>query len=252
MQVATTQEAQPLLLWMLPGLDGTGELLAPLAARLRDRFDAETIAYPPTPAGYRQLAHILAPKLPRDRDFLILGESFAGPLALELAASRPPGLRGVVLSASFARFPHASLRALAPLVRMLPANGAPMSLITRFLLGRWDEPRCRHWLLEAIGGVPPAALKGRVLAALGVDATAALRVLDVPLLYLRASQDRVVGHAASRAVLDLKPDAVVVDVEGPHFLLQVATDACAATIAAFARRFVTGTTGPGTSPPRSR
>lgn len=252
MQVATTQEAQPLLLWMMPGLDGTGELLAPLAARLRDRFDAQTVAYPPTPAGYRQLAHILAPRLPRDRDFLIVGESFAGPLALELAALRPPGLRGLVLSAAFARYPHAALRALAPLVRVLPARLAPMSLITRFVLGRWDEPRCRRWLLEAIGGVPPAVLKGRVLASLTVDATAALRSLDVPLLYLRASQDRVIGHAPSRAILAARPDAVVVDVEGPHFLLQVATDACAATIAAFARRFVTGTAGPGTSPPPPR
>ncbi|HET7842522.1 MAG TPA: alpha/beta hydrolase [Xanthomonadales bacterium] len=221
------------LLWMLPGLDGTGRLLEPIAARLGDAFDVEVVAYPQTPIGYAQLAHILAPRLPRDRAFAIVGESFAGPLALMLAALRPPGLRAVVLSASFARYPHAMLRGLAPVVRALPARAAPMELMTRFLLGRFDAPRCRDWLLGAIRGVPPDVLKARVLAALGVDATHALRTIDVPLLCLRASDDRVVGNGAARAIAEAKPGATIVDVDGPHFLLQVATDACAAAIATF-------------------
>lgn len=231
-----TDHANRTLLWMLPGLDGTGRLLEPIARRLGDAFDVEVVAYPQTPIGYAQLAHVLAPRLPRDRAFAIVGESFAGPLALMLAATRPPGLRAVVLSASFARYPHAMLRGLAPLVRALPARAAPMALATRFVLGRFDEPRCREWLLTAIGDVPLDVLKARVLAALTADATDALRAVDVPLMYLRASRDRVVGDGAASAIVALKPGTTIVDVDGPHFLLQVATDACATAIAAFLGR----------------
>ena len=38
-------------------------------------------------------------------DFVVVGESFSGSLALMLATRRPVGLRGVVLCASFVRFP---------------------------------------------------------------------------------------------------------------------------------------------------
>jgi len=231
----TSTADRPLLL-LLPGMDGTGRLLQPLAARLRDVLECRIVEYPHETPGYDALTELLAPQLPQSREFVLLGESFAGPIALALAARRPAGLRGVVLSASFVRYPHDVLRALASLVRVLPARAAPMPLVTRYLLGRWDSEPCRHWLLEAIGDVPPEVLRDRVVAALDVDATAALREVEVPLLYLRASDDRVIGRGPADEIVALARDATIVDVEGPHFLLQVATDACADAILAFVRK----------------
>jgi len=222
-------------------MDGTGRLIEPLAARMQGEFDTTIVEYPRAESSYEKLVQLAVERLPRDRDFVIVGESFAGPIALRLAAQRPAGLRGVVLSASFARYPVAMLRALAPLVRVLPARAAPMTMLTKFVLARWDEPTCRRWLLDNIEGVPADVLRARVAAALAVDATPALGAIDVPLLYLRASQDRVIGrHPADEIVASVR-DATIVEVDGPHFLLQVATDACAAAIDAFARQLVGAT-----------
>ena len=234
--MTTMESAQRPLLLLLPGMDGTGRLLQPLAARLGDGIEHRIVEYPRETLGYDALTELLARQLPQGRDFMLLGESFAGPIALALAARRPAGLCGVVLSASFVRYPHDVLRALASLVRVLPARAAPMPLVTRFVLGRWDSPECRRWLLEAIGDVPPEVLRARVAAALDVDATAALRDVDVPILYLRASDDRVIGRRPADEIVAIARDATIVDVDGPHFLLQVATDACAAAIVAFCRR----------------
>ncbi|MGQ0798894.1 MAG: serine aminopeptidase domain-containing protein [Pseudomarimonas sp.] len=58
--------------------------------------------------------------LPRSEPYFLLGESFGGPLAIALAARQPRGLLGLVLCASFARYPIESLRAAAFLARVAP------------------------------------------------------------------------------------------------------------------------------------
>lgn len=93
-------------LLLLPGMDGTGRLFAPLLAALPPDIDGEPVAYPPDePLGYEGLLPLVEAAAARGGDFVVVGESFSGPLALLLAARSPPGLRGVVLCATFIRFP---------------------------------------------------------------------------------------------------------------------------------------------------
>src|SRR5262245_11899688 len=93
-------------LLLLPGADGTGILFAPLLSALPPALQPLVVRYPPDqPLGYADLLPLVEEAVPASGDFLVLGESFSGPLALLLAARRPPGLRGVILCASFARNP---------------------------------------------------------------------------------------------------------------------------------------------------
>jgi pimeloyl-ACP methyl ester carboxylesterase len=46
---------------------------------------------------YDELLPLVLEHLPTDRPFVVLGESFSGPLAIRIAAVRPPCLRALVL-----------------------------------------------------------------------------------------------------------------------------------------------------------
>src|SRR5271155_2151701 len=93
---------KPVSLILLPGLDGTGLLFQPLVAALPAAIQPRIVRYP----GHRHLTyHELLPlvmdALPQSGPFILLGESFGGPLATMVAAERPPGLVGLILCASF-------------------------------------------------------------------------------------------------------------------------------------------------------
>jgi pimeloyl-ACP methyl ester carboxylesterase len=91
---------------LLPGMDGTGRLFGPLLRILPPGLEAAVVAYPADrPCGYAELLPLVEAAVPDGGEFLILGESFSGPLASLLAARRPRRLRGVILCASFARSP---------------------------------------------------------------------------------------------------------------------------------------------------
>lgn len=56
------------------------------------------VSYPPDQSlGYRDLAHLVRSRLPKDEPFILLAESFSGPIALALAADPPPQLKALIL-----------------------------------------------------------------------------------------------------------------------------------------------------------
>jgi pimeloyl-ACP methyl ester carboxylesterase len=118
-------------------------------------------------------------QLPTDRPFHLLGWSFSGPLALLAAAERPPGLRGVVLAASFVKTPVPYLprwvhRLATPaLFRFYPAASR-----AKALLGGYGTREVRRLLAEAHAFAGTEALACRARAALSIDATAALACLS--------------------------------------------------------------------------
>jgi pimeloyl-[acyl-carrier protein] methyl ester esterase len=60
----------------------------------------------------------------------------------------------------------------------------------------------------------------RIDSVLHVDATEAFTRLAQPVLYLRATRDRVVSRRCAELIRKLGPSTRVVDVAGPHLLLQ--------------------------------
>src|ERR1051325_2082913 len=91
---------------LLPGLDGTGTLFRPLLDHLPPELHPLVVTYPPEePIGYDELLPRVLDHLPTSTPFVLLGESFSGPLALMVAARSPTGLRVVIVCASFVRNP---------------------------------------------------------------------------------------------------------------------------------------------------
>jgi pimeloyl-ACP methyl ester carboxylesterase len=72
--------------------------------------------------------------------------------------------------------------------------------------------------------VPPQVIRQRLRAVAEVDVRPLLARVEVPVLYLRASEDRLVPSPAS-AELAAIPRLRVAEIEGPHFLLQASPSA---------------------------
>lgn len=223
-------------LLLLPGMDGTGRLFSPLLRALPPSLHGIPVAYPcDRPCGYDELLPLVEAAVPRGRDFLVLGESFSGPLAVLLASRKPPGLKGVVLCASFARSPLPSFAGyFRGLVRPLWFRATPRPLVRRVLLGRFGSPPLARMVEEAVAAVHPAVMAARARAVLGVDVGAALRACPVPMLYLAAREDRLVSRRSFAHIKRLRPGIEAATLTGPHLLLQAAPEAAARVIRSFA------------------
>lgn len=217
---------------ILPGLDGTGELLTEFAAALAPELEATIVSYPrDISLDYAQLTALVAERLPSEGPFVLIAESFSGPIAIELAARKPEGLIGLALCASFARAPKSPiLRSFEALQRVLPAKRLPIGLAMPWLMGRWSTREWARRVRDEVRSVSPETIRTRLRAVADVDVTAMIAQIDCPLLYLKGSHDRLVGDAGWLAIRERSRNAVCIEIEGPHFLLQAKPEECAAAI----------------------
>ena len=85
---------------LLPGMDGTGILFEPLLDALPQGWTAQVVRYPPDkPLGYESLLDVVLHAIEGNEPFMLVGESFSGPLALMAALGKPAGLQAVILCA---------------------------------------------------------------------------------------------------------------------------------------------------------
>ena len=218
---------------VLPGLDGMAALRSEFCAQLSPEFDACAIEYPADLVRYDDLFNWIKANLP-GQDYIIVAESFSGPLAIQIAAERPSQLKGLVFVASFAKAPRKLPAAVLGLLRLVPFHLKVFSVMAQpVMMGRWSNAAFTKLFHDTNQKVPGSTIRGRIGEVLSVDCTAKLALIDVAYIYLGASHDRPVPrHAAD----DFRQVAQSVGiVEGPHFLLQAVPKAAAEHVEAFVR-----------------
>jgi pimeloyl-ACP methyl ester carboxylesterase len=221
---------------MLPGLDGTGKLFANVLEELAGSIETQVIRYPTEePLGYAELESRVRGELPRGRPFVILGESFSGPIAIRIAAYPPPGLTGLILCATFARNPYPWLRWARHLTFLVPLKSLPRWVRALIMWGRDSSGRIPAQSDRAIADVAARVVHRRIAEILRVDASEALRRVRLPSLILYATRDRVIPAAATRWLRAQLPAAAQAPIDGPHLLLQARPRECAAAIEQFLR-----------------
>ena len=220
---------------LLPGLDGTGVLFRPFIEHLPAELTPSVVSYPSDKQlSYSDLLSIVLESLPREEPFVLLGESFGGPLALMAAATRPRGLTAVVLSATFVqnptllRFPW-----LAPIVRPFAFRRYSQFTAVKALLGQYSTPELRALTKEAIGAVRPEVIAHRVRSVVKVNVEKELVECPVPILYLRGSRDLVVPRRNAREIQKLLPSVRVSTMNAPHMILQTQPAASVEAISDF-------------------
>ena len=224
---------------LLPGMDGSGELLRGFVAALPKGFETETLWYPADRwMSYGELAGTLRGAISVDEPFVLVAESFGTPLAILIAALNPPNLQGIVLCAGFATSPVRGWKRelameLAPLVSHVTMPG----FVAKYLLVGDEAPRALvESVTDAVSWVPPKVMCSRVREMLCVDVRAELAQVKVPILYVQPTQDRLVDPACMEEIRLVKP-ARTVTIEGPHLLLQTEPALSADAVAGFVQDF---------------
>lgn len=210
---------------LLPGMDGTGELLAPLAKRLSTYRPVHLVNYPADRfMNYEQLVSYVSDRLPDDR-FVILGESFSGPIAIEIAAAHRR-CAGLILAASFAR--HPLPRLLAAFSGLLDLKWMPSRVVVAALMGSAATPEIGQRLRQVLAELPRDIIRARAREVLQVDKRRRLSEITCPMLCLHGRSDRLVGKRYVEEIVAARPGCQVRWLDSSHMLL--ATDAGAAAV----------------------
>ncbi|MBI4819236.1 MAG: alpha/beta hydrolase [Deltaproteobacteria bacterium] len=204
---------------LLPGMDGTGRLFAPLIPHLSSALGARIVAFPPDePQTYEQLLDAIP--IPAGT-FCIIAESFSGPIGIGLAARHPDRVRGLVLVATFVESPSTLARWVPTwLSRLLFELRMPNFALRTALLGKTPGLDQLLELRAALRAVKPTVLAARLAAVAAVDAKDQLACSTAPLMYLGGRRDRLVGQKALSQVKRLRPDVTTHVLDAPHLVLQ--------------------------------
>jgi pimeloyl-[acyl-carrier protein] methyl ester esterase len=231
----TGHHSKAMTLVLLPGLDGTGLLFQPLVDALPESIESIIVRYPGDRwLTYEQLLPIVLATLPKDEPFLLLGESFSGPLGIMIAATHPPGLLGLILVASFIQSPRRFLRPAISLFSRAPLFSLYLPYKhLKAIINRCYTPQHRELLSQMQQLVRPHVIAARVRIVFQVNAEPALRACNVPMLYIQATKDQVVPARNLRLIQKIKPVLEVVKIDSPHMVLQRFPDGAAQAIARF-------------------
>lgn len=158
-------------------------------------------------------------QMPRKRPFVLLAESFSGPIGLQLIAEPPANLVGVLFVATFARHPSPFLLDVG---RYLPP---------RFLLTLFSKTPIGKFFGLSGASSAAVAIFQNALKTVKLDVLAnRLKILSElppppetafsgPCLYLQASADRLVPSRAVAPLQQLLPQLQIEQIRGPHVIL---------------------------------
>ncbi len=211
-------------------MDGTGELLTSLVSRLSGRRLVQVIAYPADkPLSYDDLVAFVLERAPKER-FVILGESFSGPIAIEIAAMERRVV-GLILASSFARHPLPIQ--FAPFAQLFDMKWVPTSVVVAALLGSTGMPELKARLTRVLARVPREIIRARLAEVLRVDKLKRLREITCPMLCLHGRFDRLVTKKSLDEIRSAQPGCKVHWLDASHMLLETHADAAAEAINQF-------------------
>jgi pimeloyl-ACP methyl ester carboxylesterase len=228
---------------LLPGMDGTGELFAGFVAALPDTFETTTVRYPiDICLGYPDLISFVESAIQSAEPFVLLAESFSTPVAIHFASRKPPGLKGLVICAGFASSPMRGWRrSIASL--LVPAFfnfSLPEFALKYWLVGRNPPLALLASVRRAISSVKRGVLATRMRSILACDVRQELGQIDVPILYIQATHDRLVPALCFQEILKTKPQVSLVRISAPHFILQREPQRAAEAVLRFTRELRPG------------
>jgi pimeloyl-ACP methyl ester carboxylesterase len=212
---------------LLPGLDGTGLLFKPFIEALPKNIETLVISYPRIKKqSYCELVSYVTAQLPEE-DYVLVGESFSGNIAYQIALGNPKHLKSVIFVASFLSSPRPLLLTL---VNMLPAKilfavPPPKFIIKAFMFGTSAKNNIIQLFLEALKQVSPDVLSFRLKEI--KDLQLSSQPCEVKATYIQATNDYLVPKKSVTSFENLFSNFRVVKVTGSHFILQSKPVECA-------------------------
>jgi len=207
------------LLVLLSGMDGTGELFTEFLSY----YDEDHLVISLSKSGpqdYVTLASVINKQLPTE-DYILLAESFSGGIVPELLKLNPSYLKGVIFVASFLSTRNKYLLSIAKFLPIKALASAPLSNVFYKLLffGKSASKELLSKFVCVIKSISNQVLKDR----LEVMSTQQLPQItfDIPSIYVRALSDSLISPQKAREFTKVFTNINYIEIEGPHFILQV-------------------------------
>jgi len=222
-------------------MEGSGEFFAPLLQFLGASINTQVIPFPQDNVlTYEQLTDFVKKQVPLHTPYVLLGESFSGPIAVSIAAPKPPNLIGLILVGTFIRSPLPLPPSLWNTVCRLPPSWLPFRFVAWFLLNGYGTRELLSQLYTVLSGIPDRVMQERLRSILEVDVSKEATAINVPMLYIRASQDKIVPRSASELILSFQPAMQIAEMNGPHFILQIQPKTATGIILRFIQGLIDG------------
>ena len=201
-------------------MDGTGELFKPALASFPANLKPIPVAFPNDRiVDYNGLVDLLLPRFQGEPRFLLLGESFSGPLVLKIASRRLKGLAGVILLNSFVTSPVPRWISFLPL-RLLFSFPPPKLALREFLVG-YDAPAdLVEFVRSTVRKVPARILSARVKEVAKCDLQADFANCPCTILWIHSQDDHVVSPRNLTNQFQDNPNITWHKLRGPHLLFQ--------------------------------
>ena len=223
-------------LLLLPGLDGTGELFAPFLRVWPPDPQPLVVDYPRDRfLNYAGCLDHVFERLAGDEDFIVVAESFSGPVGIALAARAPERVKALILCATFASAPrdgilNSLIRIFAPVTFNFPA---PRFVVHQFLLNGDRDPELLLRVCKNKSRVSARVMAERLRLVMSCDVREDLRRVQCPVLYLQAARDRLIDPSAGNKIREIQPAMKIVRIDAPHFILQSKPADAARAISSF-------------------
>lgn len=217
---------------LLPGLDGTGILFKPFLSHLHG-IDSTVIPLPMTgDQRYETLTHYVASQLP-DEPFILLAESFSGPIAAKLIASGRYKIKRAIFVATFLTPPRRFLLGLINRFPLKHMMRLPFSdyFITLFLIGKQPDTTLMNDFKHVIGLVPEHIVKERIASI--KNHKSILFDSHIEALYILPTHDRLLTRNSINDFKKTFRHLKVISIDGPHFILQAKSQKCVDKLATF-------------------
>lgn len=217
---------------LLPGLDGTGELFFPIIPFLEKDFEVHVIKYNHQ-LSFDDYVQCVIDQLPENTPISLVAESFSGPIAIALLASKQRDFHASVLSATFCKPSAPSF--LTQFWRFIPEffftmNPAYQFSLDWMIIGHDTDSAVRSRTHELLETIPPKHIQNRMCLVNETDVSSMLEKIETPLLYIQAAWDQIVFASAAQEIKYHANDVKIATVDGPHMILQAKPQQCAELI----------------------
>ncbi len=203
----------------------------PIIPFLEDHFEVHVVKYTDQ-LTFDDYVESAARQLPNNGPVSLVAESFSGPIAMTLLAKKKANFQASVISATFCKSPLPLLTQLSKYVpeKLFTSNPASKAFLKFFLTGSDANSDVRNKTFELLKKAAPSQFQNRIGLVNEVDVMKELKKIEVPLLYIQATKDRIVLADSGTEIMKHAKNMEIERVEGPHMILQAQPEKCAELI----------------------
>lgn len=216
---------------LLPGLDGTRRLFKPFIDALNCKSDLSIIELPSGEnQSYDFITQCVREKLPPNEPFILLAESFSGPIAYRLLQDEVKNIITVIFVATFLKRPTFLIKLAAKLVAGFMLKRTFVStLVVKALMTGFDstqETLQMFWDTAEQVGIRTLKLRLEAISTLPRPTQRISR----PCYYIQAENDFLVPRNNFLEFKKHFENIKLYRINGPHLLLQTRANECARVI----------------------